>query len=69
MGRAGEDSASVIEGLLNQRLTDIEIETQSDVLAFFGRPIAAGLGAVTILIWLSPLLRRRRPALLPARAP
>jgi len=26
---------------------------------FFSRPIAAGLGALTIAIWLWPLLRRR----------
>jgi TctA family transporter len=34
-------------------------------IAFFDRPIAAGLALVTIMIWLSPLLAlfRRRPLL------
>jgi putative tricarboxylic transport membrane protein len=59
----------VLGGMLEENLVTSLIKSDGDVLAFFGRPIAAGLGLVTVLIWLSPLLRRRRPALLPARAP
>lgn len=34
--RAGDDSASVIEGLLHGQLTEIEAATKGDVLAYFG---------------------------------
>lgn len=44
------------------------IKSDGQFLGFFERPIAAGLGILTILVWLSPLLiaairRRSRPAL------
>jgi hypothetical protein len=43
------------------------IKSDGHVLAFFGRPIAAALGVTTFLIWLSPLItRRRRRAVAPA---
>jgi hypothetical protein len=29
-------------------------------MAFFNRPIAGILGLVTLLVWVTPLLRRRR---------
>ena len=32
------------------------IKADDNLLAFFERPIAAVLGAVTILIWMSPLI-------------
>jgi TctA family transporter len=38
------------------------IKAGGDLFAFFDRPIAAALGIVTILVWLSPVavrLRRR----------
>lgn len=41
------------------------IKTQGDLLGFFERPIAAGLGAVTVALWiyllLKPLLKSRTP--------
>jgi putative tricarboxylic transport membrane protein len=49
----------VLGGMLEENLVTSLIKSDGDVLAFFGRPIAAGLGVVTILIWLSPLARRR----------
>lgn len=49
----------VLGGMFEENLVTSLIKADGDVLAFFGRPIAAGLGIVTILIWLSPLLKRR----------
>ncbi|WP_349368491.1 tripartite tricarboxylate transporter permease [Salinarimonas sp.] len=53
----------VIGGLLEQNFMQAMIAQRGDLTAFFGRPIAAGLGVLAILIWLSPIvaaLRRRR---------
>lgn len=55
----------VIGTLLEQNFMQAMIAQQGDLTAFFGRPLAAGLGAVTIVIWLTPLIavaRRRRAA-------
>jgi TctA family transporter len=54
----------VLGGMLEENLVSSLIKSDGNVLAFFGRPIAATLGVMTFLIWLSPLLRRRRPRLL-----
>jgi TctA family transporter len=52
----------VLGGMLEENLVSSLIKSDGNVLAFFGRPIAATLGAITFLIWLLPLLRaRRRP--------
>jgi TctA family transporter len=50
----------VLGGMLEENLVSSLIKSNGNALAFFERPIAATLGVVTILIWLSPLLRRRR---------
>ena len=50
----------VLGGMLEENLVSSLIKSDGDAWAFFGRPIAATLGVVTILIWLSALLRRRR---------
>jgi len=50
----------VLGGMLEENLVSSLIKSDGSVLAFFGRPIAATLGVVTILIWLSPLLKRMR---------
>src|SRR5215213_8720172 len=50
----------VLGGMLEEHLVSSLIKADGNVLAFFARPIAAGLGVVTFLIWLSPLLRLRR---------
>jgi len=49
----------VLGGMLEENLVSSLIKSDGNVLAFFERPISATLGVVTILIWLSPLLRRR----------
>ena len=50
----------VLGGMLEENLVSSLIKSDGNVWAFFGRPIAATLGVVTILIWLSALLRGRR---------
>jgi TctA family transporter len=32
------------------------LKSNGDLMSFFSRPISAGLGALVILLWLSPLL-------------
>ena len=53
-------SASSSARMLEDNFISSMIKADGNVLAFFGRPIAATLGALTIAIWLWPLLRRRR---------
>ena len=48
----------VLGGMLEENLVSSLIKADGNVFAFFERPIAATLGAITIAIWLSPLLRR-----------
>jgi putative tricarboxylic transport membrane protein len=50
----------VLGGMLEENLVSSLIKSDGSVLAFFGRPIAATLGVVTILIWVSAVFRRRR---------
>jgi len=52
----------VLGGMLEENFISSMIKADGNVLAFFSRPIAAGLGALTIAIWFWPLLRRRRAA-------
>jgi len=52
----------VLGAMLEDNFISSMIKADGNVLAFFGRPIAATLGALTIAIWLWPLLRRRRAA-------
>jgi putative tricarboxylic transport membrane protein len=55
----------VLGGMLEQNLVTSLIRADGDLLAFVARPIAAGLCAATILIWLSSLIAgrvRRTPA-------
>ena len=59
----------VIGTLLEQNFMQAMIAQRGDLTAFFSRPIAAGLGILTILLWISPLIaairnhkRRRRLA-------
>jgi TctA family transporter len=59
----------VIGTLLEQNFMQAMIAQRGDLTAFFSRPIAAGLGLVTILLWISPIVaairnhqRRRRLA-------
>lgn len=50
----------VLGGMLEQNLVTSLIKADGSVLAFFERPLAALFGLATILIWLSPLVLRRR---------
>jgi TctA family transporter len=55
----------VLGPMLEQNFVTSMIKAGGDFSAFFGRPIAAGLGVFTILVWLAPLVmlwRRRRQA-------
>ena len=54
----------VLGGMLEENFVSSMIKADDNLLAFFGRPIAASLGIVTVAIWFWPLLRaaRRRPA-------
>jgi len=47
----------VLGGMLEQNLVSSMIKSDGNPLAFFERPIAASLCALTLLIWLSPLVR------------
>jgi TctA family transporter len=43
--------------LLEENFMQAMIAADGNILAFFGRPIAATLGLTTILVWFSPLIR------------
>jgi TctA family transporter len=56
----------VLGGMLEENFVSSMIKANGSLLAFFGRPIAAVLGALTLAIWLLPAargLRARRRAL------
>ncbi len=48
----------VLGPLLQETFMTSMIKSDGNMLGFFERPIAAGLGVVTIVLWLSPLLIR-----------
>ena len=50
----------VLGGMLEENFISSMIKADGNLVAFFSRPIAAGLGVLTIAIWFWPLLRRRR---------
>ena len=50
----------VLGGMLEENFISSMIKADGNVLAFFSRPIAAALGALTIAIWFWPVVRRRR---------
>lgn len=56
----------VMGPMLEHNFTTSMIISQGNPLGFFSRPLAATLGAIVILLWISPLivrlLRRRSPA-------
>jgi putative tricarboxylic transport membrane protein len=49
----------VLGGMLEENFVSSMIKADGNVLAFFSRPIAASLGALTVAVWFWPLLRRR----------
>ena len=48
----------VLGGMLEENFITSMIKSDGRLLAFFDRPIAATLGILTILVWLSPLMLR-----------
>jgi len=51
----------VLGGMLEQNFVTSMIKSNGDLTAFFARPIAAALGALTLGAWfLPPLVRRLR---------
>jgi TctA family transporter len=50
----------VLGGMLEENFISSMIKADDNLLAFFGRPIAATLGVITIVIWFWPLVRRAR---------
>lgn len=52
----------VLGTMLEQHFFSSLVKADGNFLVFFERPIAGVLGAVTLLIWLWPLLRRAMPA-------
>ncbi len=56
----------VLGSMVEENFVTSMIKANKNLAAFFERPIAAGLGVLTILVWFSPLLillwRRARPA-------
>jgi TctA family transporter len=55
----------VLGGMLEENFITSMIKSNGDLAAFVERPIAAGLAAVTLVVWFLPavlrVLRRRRP--------
>jgi len=60
----------VLGKMLEEQFFSSLVKADGDVVAFFARPIAASLGALTLAIWLWPLLRRllQRPGRVTAGA-
>jgi TctA family transporter len=49
----------VLGGMLEENFVTSMIKSDGELLAFFHRPIAATLGAMTLAVWFLPLLLRR----------
>ena len=49
----------VLGGMLEENFVTSMIKSEGDLLAFFQRPVAATLGALTLAVWFLPLLMRR----------
>jgi TctA family transporter len=49
----------VLGEMLEQNFMTSMIKADGDLIAFFHRPIAAGLGIATIAVWLAPFILRR----------
>jgi TctA family transporter len=48
----------VLGAMLEDNFVSSMIKSDGSLFAFFGRPIAATLGVLTLLVWFWPLLRR-----------
>jgi TctA family transporter len=49
----------VLGGMLEDNFVTSMIKSDGDLLAFFHRPVAATLGAMTLAVWFLPILMRR----------
>ncbi len=49
----------VLGGMLEQNFVTSMIKSEGDLFAFFERPVAAVLGALTLAVWFLPLLLKR----------
>ena len=49
----------VLGGMLEENFVTSMIKAEGNLLAFFERPVAATLGALTLAVWFLPLLMRR----------
>jgi len=49
----------VLGGMLEDNFVTSMIKADGDLLAFFHRPVAATLGAMTLAVWFLPILMRR----------
>jgi len=49
----------VLGGMLEDNFVTSMIKSDGDLLAFFDRPVAATLGAMTLAVWFLPILMRR----------
>lgn len=57
----------VLGGIIEENFMSSMMKSDGDLTVFFSRPVAAGLGIITILIWLSPLLLFCKRRLFPPR--
>jgi len=48
----------VLTPIVEENLVVSMMKSRGDILMFFERPLAAALGAITILLWLMPLMSR-----------
>jgi len=53
----------VLGGMLEENFITSMIKSNGDLGAFFSRPIAMGLAAITLLVWFAPVLMRAARAL------
>ena len=49
----------VLGGMLEENFITSMIKSEGDLTAFFGRPVAATLGVLTLAVWFLPILMRR----------
>ena len=49
----------VLGGMLEENFVTSMIKAEGNLLAFFDRPVAATLGAMTLAVWFLPILLRR----------
>jgi putative tricarboxylic transport membrane protein len=52
----------ILGTMLEENFISSMIKSDGRLMGFFERPIAAGLGVLTLIIWLWPLLAWRRRA-------